>query len=268
LSCDTSEDSINQNVYFLIAGQSNAMGVGDKEKSPYETNLDVLEYNSKLDDLVYLKDPVGEFHLGFQKAQTGSFIPSLAYTYNHLTGNNVLVVQAAKGGSALTVNAEINEWGNWSPTGELFSKSITKIKMMQSCINSNNLNKPQLNAIFWCQGENDGEAIANGKITKQEYRDALVNLINRYYLEFGKEIPFIIIETGKPSGSVQKINGFKEIREAQREVAQEKLNVYIGYNETEFFNDRDWLKDNVHYNQKALNHIGVQLAHFYRSLTE
>ena len=43
-------------------------------------------------------------------------------------------------------------------------------------------------------------------------------------------------------------------------------NVYIGYNETEFFIERGWLKDVVHYNQIALNDIGEKLAYFYYSL--
>jgi hypothetical protein len=45
-------------------------------------------------------------------------------------------------------------------------------------------------------------------------------------------------------------------------------NVYIGYNETEFFIERQWLLDVVHYNQEALNDIGKKLAYFYASLEE
>lgn len=61
----------------------------------------------------------------------------------------------------------------------------------------------------------------------------------------------------------QNQNGFQE---AQREVAQEMDHVYIGYNETEFFMERGWLVDVVHYNQEALNDIGKKLAHLYISI--
>jgi hypothetical protein len=91
--------------------------------------------------------------------------------------------------------------------------------------------------------------------------------VQRYYNRLG-EIPFIIIETGRFQGDALKDEGFTKVREAQREVAAEMDNVYIGYNETEFFIERQWLLDVVHYNQEALNDIGKKLAYFYASLEE
>lgn len=263
ISCEKDADFIKKDAYFLVAGQSNAMGVGNKEKSIQQENINVLEYNSKYDDFTILNDPVGESRMGFQKAQTGSFIPALGYTYNKLTDRQVIVIQAAKGGSALTTKAETNNWGNWSPTGTLFQQSISKVEMMKSCIITEN-DSFKLDAIFWSQGENDGQAIAQNKITKEEYKQALINLINRYNEEFGNRVPFIIIETGRHNKSFSNDEGFTIIRKAQREVADMVQNVYIGYNETEYFIERNWLKDAVHYNQEALNHIGESLAYFYK----
>ncbi|MGO1751602.1 MAG: sialate O-acetylesterase [Psychroflexus sp.] len=267
ISCEKNADLIKKDTYFLVAGQSNAMGVGHKEKSIHQDNINVLEYNSKYDDFTILNDPVGESHMGFQKAQTGSFIPALGYTYNKLTNRQVIIIQAAKGGSALTKKAETNNWGNWSPTGTLFQQSISKIEMMKSCIINEN-NSFKLNAIFWSQGENDGQAIARNKITKKEYKKSFINLINRYKEEYGNQVPFIIIETGRHGESFSNDEGFTIIREAQREVADMMQNVYIGYNETEYFIERNWLKDAVHYNQEALNHIGTSLAYFYESIRD
>lgn len=252
---------------FLIAGQSNAMGVGDKESSLKQDNIDVVEYNSQYNDIELLNDPIGQNDLGFQQAQTGSFIPALGYEYNRATKNKVMVVQAAKGGSSLTEKAEINNWGNWSPSGMLFQNSLTKIEMMQACLAAKENTKPLVDAIFWCQGENDGEAIYLNLVTKQDYKNALINLVQRYHNRLG-EIPFIIIETGRFQGDAIKDEGFTKVREAQREVAAEMDNVYIGYNETEFFIERQWLQDVVHYNQEALNDIGKKLAYFYASLEE
>ena len=104
-------------------------------------------------------------------------------------------------------------------------------------------------------------------MTKQDYKNALIRLINRYH-EYLGEVPFIIVETGRFQGNPLKDQGYKSIREAQREVAAEMDNVYIGYRETEFFIERDWLKDVVHYNQEALNDIGKKLAYFYASLED
>lgn len=122
--------------------------------------------------------------------------------------------------------------------------------------------------LYSSQGENDGQAIARNKITKKEYKKSFINLINRYKEEYGNQVPFIIIETGRHGESFSNDEGFTIIREAQREVADMMQNVYIGYNETEYFIERNWLKDAVHYNQEALNHIGTSLAYFYESIRD
>ncbi|MDQ7916544.1 sialate O-acetylesterase [Mesonia sp. MT50] len=252
---------------FLVAGQSNAMGVGDREKSIKQENIEVVEYNSQYDVIQLLNDPIGQNHLGFQQAQTGSFLAALGYEYNKLTKNKVIVVQAAKGGASLTKEAEIENWGNWSSSGSLFQNSLTKIKMMQACFLQGEIPKASIDAIFWSQGENEGQAIANQIIEKQDYKNALIQLVEKYLSHLG-EVPFIIIETGRFQGDSIKDQGYKAVREAQREVAAEMENVHIGYDETELFIERHWLKDVVHYNQEALNDIGEKLAYFYVSLEE
>ena len=180
--------------------------------------------------------------------------------YSELSKNEVIIVQAAKGGSSLTVEAEQNNWGNWDERGKLFSSSLQKIN---KALEDSKFKK--VDAIFWSQGENDGAAIFLGKISKKVYKTSLKKLIKRFREKF-KDVPFIIIETGSFEGDESKSNCYQQIREAQREVAEEMENVYIGYNETEFFIERGWLKDVVHYNQIALNDIGEKLAYFYYSL--
>ncbi|MDT0294653.1 sialate O-acetylesterase [Mesonia ostreae] len=266
-SCKENKEGPVLQKNFLVIGQSNAMGVGDKESSRMQNNIDVVEYNSQYDDIRLLNDPIGQNHLGFQQAQTGSFIPTLGYEYNRITNNKVLIVQAAKGGSSLTKEAEIENWGNWSPSGSLFQNSLTKIEMMKACFSEGEVLKASIDAIFWSQGENEGQGITTQIIEKEDYKNALIQLVERYESHLG-EVPFIIVETGRFQGDSIKDQGYKAVREAQREVAAEMENVHIGYNETEFFIERQWLKDVVHYNQEALNDIGKKLAYFYASLEE
>jgi len=61
-SCGKKETKI-----FLVAGQSNAMGVGDRNNSIFIANKEVYEYSSIEDSLKLLRDPVGEEHLYFEK---------------------------------------------------------------------------------------------------------------------------------------------------------------------------------------------------------
>ena len=263
-SCTASLESVltkdNQKI-FLVAGQSNAKGVGEYRNSIFVPDKEVYEYDSVKDSLVILKDPVGQDYLGFQDAETGSFIPALSYTYNKISDQKVTCIQAARGGTSLVPEAD-KGWGNWSESGGLWDSSIFKTEKALQLLET-----PEIHAIFWCQGENDGEAIGFNLITKEDYKKGLINLINRYHARFGN-IPFIIVETGRINGSNIKDAGYKEVRMIQREVAEEIDKVYIGYNETEFFIERDWLVDVVHYNQEALNDIGKKLAYFYASLVE
>lgn len=246
---------------FVIAGQSNAMGVGDSSKSVTK-DLPCYEYNSLKNSFVILKDPVGQDHMNFQIAKTGSFIPSFAYNYAELEQREVDIIQCAKGGSSLSLKAETNNWGNWDTTGKLLPSSFEKIDLALSAINFKEDGKNQITAIIWSQGENDGEAIGKGALSAEEYKSDLKKLISEFRERYGSSLPFVIIETGRHSSCKECDEGYSIVRKIQQEVAAEDPNTYIGYNETKDFIERGWLKDPVHYNQEALNDIGEKLARF------
>lgn len=254
-SCNNDEKKVIEKNLFAIAGQSNAMGLGDSSKS-IKKNSACYEYLSNTNNLVELKDPVGEGHLGFQPAKTGSFIPSLAYNYAEINNKNIFVVQCAKGGSALNKKAEENNWGVWDETGNLLNSSFIKIDA--AIIKS----KTKLSAIIWSQGEADGTAIGSGKLMKSEYKQSLKNLISNYREHYGETVPFIIVTTGRHASCEGCDQGYKVVRNIQKEVAMEDEYTFIGYDETQYFIERNWMKDVVHYNQTGLNDIGKKLAYF------
>lgn len=257
-SCSQNKES---KILFVIAGQSNAMGVGDSSKSVFK-ELPCYEYNSIKNSFVSLKDPVGQDDMNFQIAKTGSFIPSFAYNYSELINREVNIVQCAKGGSSLSLKAETNGWGNWNITGKLLPSSFEKIDLAISTSNMDQNESKKITAIIWSQGENDGEAIGKGLLTAKEYKSDLKNLISEFRERYGSKLPFIIIETGRHASCQECDEGYAVVRKIQDEVAAEDENTYIGYNETKDFIERKWLRDPVHYNQEALNDIGEKLAKF------
>ncbi|QAA82188.1 hypothetical protein EI546_10840 [Aequorivita sp. H23M31] len=255
-------DKKNESVQlFVIAGQSNAMGVGDSSQSIIGEEP-CYEYDSKKDSFVTLKDPVGQDDMHFHVAKTGSFIPSFAYNYAKITHQPIYVVQCAKGGSSLSPKAEVKDWGNWDPSGKLLSSSFKKIDLALSALKDEGKGESKLAAIIWSQGENDGEAIGKGNLTAEEYKAGLKNLISEYRERFGSNLPFVIIETGRHASCKECDEGYAIVRKIQGEVAAEDKYTFIGYNETKDFIERKWLKDPVHYNQDALNDIGKKLAKF------
>ncbi|MBV5343140.1 hypothetical protein JZU68_05865, partial [bacterium] len=75
---------------------------------------------------------------------------------------------------------------------------------------------------------------------------------------FGKKLPFYIVLTGNQTDKTTE--GSLAVQNSQQAVAAKLKNVFIAYNETPSFPEKKWLKDNVHYNQTALNEIGEKVA--------
>ncbi|MEI7422810.1 MAG: sialate O-acetylesterase [Prolixibacteraceae bacterium] len=239
---------------FLLAGQSNAVGQGDSLKSLKCLPGTAYEFDATINDFFPLKDPAGKPWKLFNRAGTGSVAPSFARRLNELTGNTVYMVTAARGGASCHKKAEMSNYDTWDTNGKLFDQAIEKTKMAEAKAGV------KLAGIIWMQGERDANAILNGQMTQAEYQEALKNLINRFRDKLGKKLPFYIVQTGYQQDKAP--DGCLAVRNAQAAVATNMKGVFISYSETEDFAKRKWFKDIVHYNQEALNDIGVKTAEF------
>lgn len=237
---------------FVVAGQSNAVGQGNAEQSIRVTGA--LEYRYQSDSLVPLQDPVGENVLEFQAANTGSAWPAFAERYQALTGQQVLLVAAARGGSSAHQKAELNEMGTWAAEGHkpLLAKALEKIRRAEAKVGVS------IQGIIWLQGERDANAIFDQQLTAEAYEAALEGLIGRFRKKLRRTVPFYIVLTGNQQGRAPI--GNEAVRNAQRSVARRLPKVYVVYEEAEHFLQKNWMKDFVHYNQEALNDIGKTVA--------
>ncbi|MFT4153571.1 sialate O-acetylesterase [Parafilimonas sp.] len=240
-----------QQSLFLVAGQSNAVGMADSSASVTTT---ASEYCYTTNSLKPLKDPVGCNELHFQKASTGSAWPAFADAYAKQTGDKVVIAQAARGGSSCSYKAELDDYGTWDTTGRLplFDSAIIKTK---AAIRKTGI---PLKGIIWSQGERDANAINTGQLTAAVYKSTLENLILRFRKKLGHDTPFYIIQTGYYKDHDKK--GFDEVRTCQRDVAAQVKNVMLVYDETGSFIQKGLMKDQIHYNQQALNMIGKTVA--------
>lgn len=240
-----------QQSLFLVAGQSNAVGMADSSAS---VTTAAFEYCYATNSLKPLKDPVGCNELHFQKANTGSAWPAFADAYAKKTGDKVIIVQAARGGSSCSYKAELDDYGTWDTTGRLplFDSAVIKTN---AAIRQTGM---ALKGIIWSQGERDANAINTGQLTAAAYKSTLENLILRFRRELGDNIPFYIIQTGYYKDHDKW--GFDEVRRCQREVSNEMKNVMLVYDETGSFIENGLMKDQIHYNQQALNMIGKTVA--------
>jgi hypothetical protein len=244
--------ALSQHV-ILLAGQSNATGQGDKmvSNSLFKTEKG-FEYDVLTDSIKLLKDPVGQRWKDLEPANSGSILPAFVFTLNQKTNKPIVVISAARGGSSCHQKAELSNYGTWDITGNLFHETREKV------LAALKITKTKLSAIIWMQGERDANAINDGILSDKEYKESLVLLIGRFRKEFGKHVPFYIVQTGNQSG--RPILGNNLVRKMQQEVAAELKNVFIGYDKTPSFRDRNLMKDHVHYNQDALNEIGIEIG--------
>lgn len=240
---------------FLIAGQSNAVGQGIKKGGEYYEcdNDNCFEYNVKSNSIQKLKEPVGQVWNNLEQSN-GCMAPAFADTYQKLTERKIYIITAARGGSSCHKKAELGDYGTWDDSGALFDDAVNKtsqaIKKTGCC----------LNGIIWLQGERDANAILDGKLTIEEYYDSLVELIKRFRNVYGDELPFYIVQTGYQTD--RPIKGCLAVRHAQLKVADNLKGVYVAYENTNLFPEKNWLIDKVHYSQEALNDIGKKVAQY------
>jgi hypothetical protein len=239
---------------WLIAGQSNASGMGDRRTSYKYISDACFDYVQKGDSLRILKDPAGEDNHYFGKANSGSIAPSFAWHLHKMTGDTVIVVSAGRGGSSCHANAE-TLYGTWATTGTLkiFDACIEKVKMAESKIGC------KIKGILWLQGERDANAINDKKLTEKQYEEGLKSLISRFRNSLGdKNLPFYIVLTGQYINHPEE--GFLTVRHAQRKVIREDPRVFLAPVDPWIFPDMEWMTDEIHYTQNAYNRIGAALA--------
>ncbi|SHG81442.1 protein of unknown function [Chryseolinea serpens] len=240
---------------WLIAGQSNAVGQGDSTLSPKCEEDTAWEYAFSSDALRPLADPVGVKELSFERANSGSLAPAFASGMVARQGSSsIVIVSAARGGASCHQKAELNNYGTWDTRGNLllFDDAITKVKAAEK------KTALTLSGILWLQGERDANAINDGKLTPHEYEAALTNLIARFRKALGSKVPFYIVQTGYFKDHPHE--GFDAVRRAQQNVADKDKFTSVVYTETNLFEAKGWMKDQIHYNQIGLNHIGAVVA--------
>ncbi len=223
---------------FLIAGQSNAVGHGDAAKAPLLAEGAAFQYSN------------GIFS---NAARTGSAWPAFSVEYSRLTGRVHAFIPSAGDGSALVQNADSGA-GSWSPAGTLFQRSVNELKAAQQYLQKQNQNS-SIKGILWAQGETDALSIQAKVIAKEHYKAALKDLVARFRIAIGADVSFFIFRTGTQYNGSD--SGFKEVREAQEEVAQEMPLVYIVFKGAVDFPNRALMSDAYHYTQDGYNEMGT-----------
>lgn len=269
LGSDSENESSNPTEYvvFLIAGQSNAQGMGAAAKSlTVNPGIAYQYYSGNLTPV--LGDPVGN-------ASTGSAWPAFANEFYRRTGLGVIFIPTAVGSSGLTAIASLPANGgngqNWSGTGTLRGTAIARYNDAIAALESGGF-AYRFGGVLWSQGERDARCLpsASNKITEQDYKNEFANLKSYFSETFGDKFVWIISQTGGDDAGIDA-QGLTDMRRLQREIVRSTPGVYFGWNGAynliarglmrshDFPNDPDNV-NRSHYSQQGYNEMGTAMA--------
>lgn len=215
---------VNKPTTFAVfhgESQSNLLATATEYGDAPEEGI-AYKWNSSAGTLDPLQDPTG--NLGTPK---GSPYPAFASRYFQLTGEGVIIVNMAKGGSGL-VEGTGGAFGNWSPTGSLRQGAIDALNACIAYLEAHGY-AYRLAGVIGVAMETDAIALGNGEITVDQYKDALA--AHRTWLEeqtgMGPKMPWILTELGvRSSGDTA---AWQAIRAAQRQFCRDSANTWLGW---------------------------------------
>lgn len=169
----------------------------------------------------------------------GTLLPAFGNAYYKQTGVPVIVIQTAVGGSSSKA---------WLRDG-LISNSVKQLKNCKKHLAHNNVTVRHI-YMLWFQGETD----AKKGVGKTEYTNNLNKIFKKMKAE-GTE-KFLMIQIGQYKNRRYDVS---TIISAQQQICKKNKKFEMVSTVTKSLSKKDkWYKDNVHFNQKALNKIGTE----------
>ena len=250
---------------FIFSGQSNMQGQSERLSENDVVN-DAFEYKWLTDELLPLKNPVGEnitysmdrgydvkpetditlwlkeHALGAACYGNTNLVPSFCRTYTEITKRQALAVHAAKGSTRIS---------EWLPGTQIYDVLIRKARGA--------IQKVSAERIFfvWLQGESDAVA----SVTKADYKAALHVLCDALKAELGIDL-FGIIRVGRFTNDDRD----SEIISAQDEICREDENFAILTDiATKLNKQNEYMNPYVsgHYSAKGLEVLGSAAAEYF-----
>ena len=169
---------------ILLIGQSNMIGrYGPIDPILDATNTNIKMYGVTLQEVVVAADPLD--HFNEHNGDVGLGL-TLAKSYKPASGNEILLIPSAKGGSGF-------QDGFWLVGGAGYNMAVTR--SYEATLMGNGTNKVAM--IAWHQGENESSW------SELQYADAIDTLINsmRSIIPTADNAPFIVGEISPSSNA-------------------------------------------------------------------
>lgn len=226
---------------FVIVGQSNAEGRGNSTLSPAAPHGLYISGGTITSPLA---DPVGG-------ANTGSMWPAFSNEWYAQTGRRSAFVESATGGTALLPDTA---GANWSPSGTLRGTAVSSANAAIAAVQAAGY---MLGSVYfvWAQGEQDAATINGTTVTGPLYEQALEELAAYFKAQVPQVVTMGVVQTGGNFNLVSMAE-YAAIRLAQENACADSANLTMLYRGAYSFIARNYMADEVHYNQSGLNVAG------------
>lgn len=244
-------------VVFLVAGQSNALGLSNDSSNWLDASAvgRKWEYSNAL---VNLAEPVGA-SAPTGRTSTGSMWPAFALEYARLNpGTGVVIVPAASNGTTSAQWRADASTPVYDDTDTLFNVATARLKAAVAALKaSGSYPDVRLGGVLYYQGESDSATVpatyrANLQSTLDGWRDPA---------NFGPDFPMFLGITGHAGIEAT----YRPLRAEQRSFAVQTPYVYPAFEGMQFYYDELeagglGVRDTVHFRQTVYNKIGKCLA--------
>lgn len=233
---------------FLVAGQSNANGLGDPAAAPAPPAGAAYEYRPDADELVPLEEPVGP-------GDGGSAWAAFATEYYGLTGRPVAVTSRAVNGAALHPAADAERGaGDWRAGGEYCRDAVAAVEGCLAALDDADADY-EFRGLLWHQGESDAIAIHEEYHALADYEAAFWETVAWFREALDRpELDVFLFGIGmRRSGDDE---GWRAVREAQGRFAGADPHVHRVTTVAEAFAEEGKMQDVYHYTQAGYDEMG------------
>lgn len=247
----------------LTAGQSNMSGTPGGSASPPSTTAGLVwEWrDATAPTFIQLEDPTTTENP--YKAQVGSCLPTFSNTFVSASERSLVVVRAARGGTALLAANSINPPlgnGHWDVGGNCFTASVTRLNNAIADVIAEGHTVGHV-FVIWSQGGRD----AQGGQDLELYEAANAALVDRWRDAIGISTIQVFMEelSSILGGEGDLADEIALIREAENNAVAYTDGLHMAFNEgKDYVNRPGWMRtdDKIHYTQVGLNYMGLKMA--------
>ena len=250
-------------VLFIVAGQSNAVGVG---ANPYEKAEYCGSYWAWRAQASKSLQPIAD---PMYPSSGRSPWPAFARHFFELTGRKVILLNVASGGSAVTPIKSNSWYQDDSTTSTLRTNATREYGDLQAFLADQGI-EYGLNSMIWIQGQAEVSMIGNGQLDVQDYIDGTLDVFDYFRTLTGNSdlkiyMPKTAYSRSTTPGSKLK-KGYDAVRSAQDLICETTENVFMAAGELpQSYWYADYMYDGNHYSQKGYDSMGEAFARFITS---